>query len=353
MRLPASEAFANKDAPLAQWPTARRRLRSGLVMPTITPSFQMKPGEEVFTMGSCFARNIERHLARAGFRIPTHAFLLPAHETRQNISGPGRGLTLFTPPVFRQVIEWSERIMLRHGRVTSEDCEPYAFRMSDGLVLDLGLSEINPVPHERFVARRQELFDVYLRAFSADCIVLTPGLIETWLDTKTDHHIHITPMHKGAALDNSRFEFEAVGYQQCFDDLDAVVRIIRRHNPSSRFIVTVSPVPLYTTFTGQDVIVANSQSKGTLVAACTELCRQHRLVDYFPSYETVTLSRRGVWQKDRRHVTDRLVAKIVESLAAHYIAGHKRKPQQRSVPGLLQRLTQLFGIGPGGLRDRA
>ncbi|MCC6948569.1 MAG: GSCFA domain-containing protein [Bradyrhizobiaceae bacterium] len=352
MRLPASQAFANKDAPLARWPTARRRIRSGLVMPEIAPSFRIKPGDEVFTMGSCFARNIEDHLARLGCKISTHAFVLPAHELRQGVSGSGRGLTLFTTPVFRQIIEWSERIMQRDRRVSAAECEPYAFCLPDGMVLDLGLSDVTPVSHERFVARRQELFDVYLRAFSADSVVLTPGLIEAWFDTKSNQYIHITPVLNGSPLDNSRFEFDVIGYQQCLDDLNAVIRAIRRHNPNARFIVTVSPVPLYTTFTGQDIIVANSQSKGTLVAACTEVCRQNEFVDYFPSYEAVTLSRRGVWQKDRRHVTDRFVAKIVESVSRHYIEGRERKPKRQFELNLIERLNQLIGSGLSGRAAR-
>jgi hypothetical protein len=91
-----------------------------------------------------------------------------------------------------------------------------------------------------------------------------------------------------------------------------------------------------------DVIVANTQSKATLRAACAEVCARHDNVDYFPSYEDVSLSRRRVWQKDMRHVTDWFVSRIVESMADNYFPSVKGDRKPRYYKSSIERVISLF-----------
>jgi hypothetical protein len=42
--------------------------------PVITPRFKISRNSRVFTIGSCFARNIEYHLAQLGLDVPVHRF---------------------------------------------------------------------------------------------------------------------------------------------------------------------------------------------------------------------------------------------------------------------------------------
>lgn len=341
MRFPAPHDL--KDVPPeARWKTARGKLRSGVVLPEIKPSFALKADDEIFTMGSCFARNIEQHLAAIGCRIPTRTFVLPAHENIQNISGPGWGLTLFVPTAFRQIVEWTEVIMLRDGRVNAADCEPYRFVMPDGGILDLGLSTVTPVTEARFLERRQQLYDLYKRIFSSDCVVMTPGLIEAWIDRKTGKYIDITPIYKGEHLDKSRFDLDLLEFSQCFDSLNAVIQIVRRHNPKAKFLITVSPVPLHTTFTGKDILTANMHSKSVLRAACAELCEKNEQTDYFPSYEAAMLSRRWVWAKDRRHITDWFVSQMVDSLAEKYFPSEQFERTPASFGDRINQFLSMF-----------
>ncbi|MYZ48935.1 GSCFA domain-containing protein [Propylenella binzhouense] len=58
--------------------------------PTPRPSFKLEPGESLFTIGSCFARGVEQHLAGAGFDLPTLRFTVPPEErTRAGRSRTG------------------------------------------------------------------------------------------------------------------------------------------------------------------------------------------------------------------------------------------------------------------------
>lgn len=72
---------------------------------------------------------------------------------------------------------------------------------------------------------------------------------------------------------------------------------------------TVSPVPLYLTFSGEDIIVANTYSKSVLRAVCNAVENSRKRVDYFPSYEAVTLSTRFILEKDRRYVKNFFIKK--------------------------------------------
>jgi hypothetical protein len=77
-------------------------------------------------------------------------------------------------------------------------------------------------------------------------------------------------------------------------------------------IVTVSPVPMSETFSGQDVALANMRSKSTLRIAAEQFSSAYDDVDYFPSYDIVTLSPRNLaYAGDRLHVANSVVGTIM------------------------------------------
>jgi hypothetical protein len=61
---------------------------------------------------------------------------------------------------------------------------------------------------------------------------------------------------------------------------------MKKVNPQLRFILTVSPVPLTATKSGNHVAVATMASK-SILRAVTEELMSHVDVDYFPSYEII------------------------------------------------------------------
>jgi hypothetical protein len=50
------------------------------VFPTVNPGFQMRRGDKIFTIGSCFARNIEEILLTKGFSVPVKGFTIVGQE---------------------------------------------------------------------------------------------------------------------------------------------------------------------------------------------------------------------------------------------------------------------------------
>ena len=292
---------------------------SGEVWPEFTPSFRIRSGDVIFTMGSCFARNIETHLAMLGCVVPMMDFDLPTSEWGGGTHG---AMNRFHPPAFSQTLEWTAAVYDRNGRVSWEDCAPYAFPCGEDLFLDLDMGTAAPVTRARFIERRQHIYDIFSRVFSAACLMMTPGLIEAWRDRETGLYIHYTPKHRSQLRDVERWEFEVLPYEVCRDSMLAAIDCVRARNPDIKVLLTTSPVPLSATFTTDDVRIANMHSKSVLRAACGEVRRVRPHVDYFPSYESVMLSiPKGIWKTDRLHVSQGFIAKIVSRMLDQYLEG--------------------------------
>ncbi len=276
--------------------------------PAFEPRFTFDAGAAVFTIGSCFARNIEEYLVRLGLVVPARDFSVPTEET----SGRGRDngiLNKYTP-----------YSILNELRFAIDKIPPEnALYEIKGKFIDLQLTSTVPVSFERAVARRGEIKNLFLRGLDCQAVVLTLGLVESWYDRQ--RKIHLTRMPPAPLLraEPRRFFF----HQMSVDDALLVTRrIITRLNASGaakKILVTTSPVPMDRTFTADDVVVANTYSKSILRVAAQAARDRFDNVDYVPIYEMVTMSnRRMAWTDDQRHVRDDLVGEVVREVAARY-----------------------------------
>ena len=331
--------------PRARWASVAAEF-DGDVWPEVQPSFRIERGATVFTIGSCFARNIERHLAALGCRVPMMDLSLPATEWAGE---PNGAINRFHPPSFRQTLEWAAVIRDRDGKVGWDDCEAFAFDCENGLLHDLDLA-CTSVPQARFIERRQHIYDIVSTAFEADCLMMTPGLIEAWRDRKTGLYLHEAPAQKAMLAAPDRWELEILPYETCLADMLAAIDVVRARNPAVKVLLTTSPVPMSATFSGQDVRIANTFSKSVLRAVCGAATFQRSLVDYFPSYECATLSfPMGVWKGDRIHITSGFVGKIVAHMLDHYLQDVEDAPRQLQHARTLL-LNEAFGEAEAAAR---
>ena len=286
----------------------------------IEPSFRIARGERVLVMGSCFARRVGEVLRALGFE---------ASDGGLNFK--------YNAFAMLQEVRWCLEGGFGPAQIL---CAP------DGRWLN---PHRNPA---RFQKTRAEVLDVHLTAQrtaaqlvrDCDLVVLTYGLIEAWFDKVCNLYTNEAPPLASMESWKQRFELRQTTHAQNLAAMLDLVRLVRRANPRARFLASVSPVPLKATFCGPDVLVSNCVSKSTLRAALHEALAQLKsegvTIDYFPSYEIVTLApqREDAWravapdgQSDGRHVRDDFVARtIMQAFLRAYVeqdARHADAPQ--------------------------
>lgn len=314
-RLSAADAFAQLKAnPDSDWP---RRDDPGnrfahYADPSFQPRFVLEPGQRIFTIGSCFARNIERTLADRGFDVPTLA--VEAHKRDWGgVSSPV--LNNYVPAAIVPQIRWAfGRDEFEIGKHTAE--------LAPSRLIDLHLAlAVRPAPAEAVLARRAAVSAIYRNLASSHVILITLGLIEAWFDRRSGLYINCTPPRGVCRAEPSRFELHILSYQEVTASLSELLDLFGEVCPRGhRVILTVSPVPLTATFTTSDVAVANSYSKSVLRAAIEPFLDRDN-VDYFPSYESVVLTDRSIaFVDDQVHVEGAMVRFNVDRMVARYVA---------------------------------
>ena len=307
------EAFAALHANREnKWPSRARENRlEPLCAPAFRPTFTMQPGESVFTIGSCFARNIELALKNKGYKVPAFEFPLPKEELYVGTGLSSGALNKYTP-----------HSMLNEILYAFEDMDPDRFLAEvEGGYLDLQLHVNLPVSLARARERREQVRELYRNAISESrIIVITLGLVEAWWDDHTKVYLNETPNRFLTERHPGRFCFEVLAPDAVFASIEQSLAKLKQYGRSDqRVILTVSPVPLTRTFTDQDVIVANGYSKSVLRTGAEIACRKFDWVDYYPSYESVMLSdRRTAWIDDLLHVTKDMVDFNVGRMLAAY-----------------------------------
>lgn len=286
--------------------------------------FQIDPSWPIFTMGSCFAREVENVLMMRGLSLVTKGHGVPAEHFETWNATTGRGGGAAGGELSRGALnKYSVRSMTHElRRVLLDESYP-----NDGLIelapdqwFDPHASGLRLLDRETAFANRKRLTAATATIKQARICFFTLGLTETWLDSETGLAMNAHPGPAWLARMPERFRFIDYGYDETLADMLSIIEMIRTHcHPEMRFIVTVSPVPLGATFKDADVIVANSASKSVLRAVAEELYRRFDFVDYFPSYEIVLNSPRALaFQEDQLHVARDMVAGVMSTFERSY-----------------------------------
>jgi hypothetical protein len=293
--------------------TRQDRLSMGpFASPLIQSSFKLIQNENVFTIGSCFARNIESSLVERGFGVPLASFTVPEGETYDGWRN-ARGLfNKYTPYSMTTEVE---------AAFTQPDPTTFLLETAKGW-LDMQLYTDKSVSLERAVERRHQV-SALVRDSISKCrvFIITLGLIEAWFDNKAGMFVNQTPSLAAVKANPGRFSFEVLSPSTTISEVDRLIQLLSKYGrPDQRVIVTVSPVPLGRTFTDADVMVANSYSKSVLRVAAECATRVYEHVDYFPSYESVMFSDRAqAFEEDGVHVTGEAVTHNVGRMLSMYL----------------------------------
>ena len=312
-RIPAEDAYRRTVRHRAsKWPDRTSTRIEPLCTPDITPTFALAPDASVLTIGSCFARNIEIALRDRGMRVPTLAFRPPPEELMPGTGLPTGLLNKYTPFSMLNEIE-------QLGR--DDDGARFLIDVDDGLWWDGQLHSVVPVTRERGLRRRARISRLYADAVGESALVIvTLGLIEAWWDAAEELYLNDTVPRHVVERHPGRFFFETLSPDRTIDAVLRLVATLHALNPAQRMLLTVSPVPFVRSFSGGDALAANSYSKSVLRVAAELAARQFAHVDYFPSFEAVTLSDRALaWEDDLVHVRPALIERTVGRMLEAYV----------------------------------
>src|SRR4051794_22113643 len=105
----AEEAFSSlRSNRNARWPDGRRATNGRLGIYAqlgVKPSFEFSAHDSILTIGSCFAREIEKRLVSLGFDVPLTGINIPRDE-RASESGNDI-LNKYVPPAMANELRWA------------------------------------------------------------------------------------------------------------------------------------------------------------------------------------------------------------------------------------------------------
>ncbi len=314
----SQEANANLRSDRAcRWPDGRvsgARLE-GVATMSIKPSFSFTTEDRVMTIGSCFAREIETALIAHGFDLPARQVEIPRHERTTQTANDI--LNKYTVHSMENEIRWA---------FTGIDHAPEDFylRAGDDLWHDAQMvANLKPATLERLAERREMVSAMMRQLPTCRVVVVTLGLAEAWFDIKTGLYLNAMPPLPAIAAEPDRFRLDILSPDEILASLERIHGLLTEYgHPDVRMLVTVSPVPFKASFSGKDALIANTYAKSAQRAAAEIFARNHDTVDYFPSYEIVTLSDRKIaYELDNIHVTPPTVARIMAAVVKAYVPG--------------------------------
>ena len=280
------------------------------------PRFEITAQDRIVTFGSCFAQHIGRALSAHGFGW-TDFEPAPPLLTRDEAAAFNFGIfsartgNIYTARMLRQWVGWAMgdapvpgEVWLRDGRCY----DPFRPAIEPG-----GFASADEVAQAREMAL--EAFRAAIT--STDLFIFTLGLTESWRNLGGAYEYAICPGVVAGTFDPALHGFHNAPCAEVLTDLTAALTRIRSVNPAVRVLLTVSPVPLTATASGQHVLLATTHSKAVLRAVASAL--EGDGVDYFPSFEIITAPVFGgrFYAENRRSVTAEGVAHVM----AQFFAG--------------------------------
>ena len=113
------------------------------------------------------------------------------------------------------------------------------------------------------------------------------GLTEGFINIEDETIYPVAPGVSAGQFDSNKYEFRNLSFFEVHEDMSAFWSALRRINPKARLLLTVSPVPLAATASGEHGIVSTHYSKSGLRAVAGELSKTENIT-YFPSFEIIS-----------------------------------------------------------------
>ncbi len=267
----------------------------------------LRADSRVMSAGSCFAANIVPHLEAAGYRYVRTETAQANDRFGYELYSAAYG-NIYTARQWLQLIDRAEgRFQPREDRWATPDAVIDPFR-----------------PGLPFPAESQEEFDLLTRShldrvlaaiLECNLFIFTLGLTESWVSTLDDAVFPSCPGTIAGTFDSQRHQFVNFTVSEVVADILGFIDRMRAIQPGLKIVLTVSPVPLVATATGEHAYTATVYSKSVLRAAAGEAVVARPDVVYFPAYEIVTgPGSENHFADDRRTVTVDAVTTVVDAM---------------------------------------
>lgn len=306
----------------------------------------------VFTAGSCFAQHVGRALRDNGFAVldgePVPAALpddlARAYGYRMYSARYGN---IYTVRQLLQLLSEAYGAFAPAAAIWDRD-GAFFDAMRPGVEPE-GLASPDLVREARAI---------HLRAIrdtlaQARVFVFTLGLTETWEHAPSGTIYPTAPGTIAGRHDPEVHRFRNFRAADIHADFRQVRDILRAIVPDMRILLTVSPVPLTATASGQHVLPASVYSKSVLRAVAGELAADFDDIDYFPSYEIVTshAAPQIFFEDNLRSVSARGVRRVMQSFLAAHGDADDRRPDRDDLRGQREQRRALRRAKQAGAAD--
>lgn len=255
-----------------------------------TPQFEIKKDHLIATAGSCFAQHIGRALKARGYNwhdSEPAPLLMRANKEKCTLFNYGiftfRTGNIYTVALLKQWLDWS---------LEKTETPEEIWKNPNQRYYDLFRPNIEPngfkSMNEALKSRQSTLKAIKRSLQKIDLFIFTLGLTEAWINNKEQYVYPMCPGTLAGDFDPNLHQFKNYNFLETYTALNEVLDTLKILNPKMCFLLTVSPVPLTATASGEHVVTATIHSKSILRAVAGELKASRADTDYFPSYEIIS-----------------------------------------------------------------
>ncbi|PCH97870.1 MAG: GSCFA family protein [Rhodobacteraceae bacterium] len=282
------------------------------------PKKLIEPKHKTITFGSCFAQHIGTALTDQNFHwLDTEPAPIGLNNKFANDYNYGvfscRTGNIYTVTLLKQWLEWALGVSEPPNEIWS----------AQGRYFDPFRPSIEPngfLNEQEVTQSRQITIDAFMDAIeTADVFIFTLGLTESWFNHEDGYEYPMCPGTAAGKFNPDKHDFVNQDYTMILSALTDVLQMLRKVNSNIHVLLTVSPVPLIATNSGNHVLVATMQSKSILRAVAAAATQEYSFVDYFPSYEIINSpAYQGMFFADnKRTVTPQGVSHVMD----HFFKG--------------------------------
>ena len=280
--------------------------KTGHLIPQVDPRFKIAKSDKIFTVGACFTFNIAKVLNDLGCTMVVDDYVAQHPELGDSL------LTEYNPGTIKQ------RLNAAFGLFRYDD--DAGIEAADPGFVDLFLFNGAPaLERERLLERRSTIDALYKQVQGSDVVVVTLGLVEAWFDSQFNCYLNRAPSLGELRNAPYRYRFRRFDYADSLEMTDNIIRLLVKAG-IGRILLNVSPIPMITTFSGKDAIVANSFSASMLRCVAEKLWETYPEVDYLPTYEMATSFGMVGSIQDNRHLTPFVLEEIRRLIQEKYLA---------------------------------